>query len=106
MASLLSFLIFATLSLVDAKSNSTLIPINRDLYHSSADLLEEIKALVHRHPDKLTVETIKTGNKGYKAEITVVTYCRNRKETDDRSKFRILLMIPLSSRVSGNMGGS
>ncbi|KAJ6736507.1 PROTEASE FAMILY M14 CARBOXYPEPTIDASE AB [Salix viminalis] len=91
MAYLLSFLIFASLSLVNAKSNSTLTPINRDLYHSSADLLEEIKALVHRHPDKLTVETIKTGNKGYKAEITVVTYCRSRKETDDRSKFRILL---------------
>lgn len=40
------------------------------------------------------METIETGNQGYKAEVTVVTYCRNRKEIDDRSKFRILLMIP------------
>ncbi|XP_022772568.1 carboxypeptidase B2-like [Durio zibethinus] len=65
--------------------------INRDLYHSSNDLIEQIKSLVHRHPDKLTVETIKAGNKGYEAEITVVTYCQSRKESDDKSKFRILL---------------
>lgn len=38
------------------------------------------------------METIETGNQGYKAEVTVVTYCRNRKEIDDRSKFRILLV--------------
>ncbi|XWS26002.1 hypothetical protein CRYUN_Cryun27aG0116300 [Craigia yunnanensis] len=36
-------------------------------------------------------ETIKAGNKGYVAEITVVTYCQSRNESDDRSKFRILL---------------
>ncbi|GLT75575.1 hypothetical protein SLA2020_472900 [Shorea laevis] len=71
------------------KSSPT--PINRDLYHSSSDLIEEIKSMVHRHPDKLTIETMKTANKGYEAEITVVTYCRSRKESDDRSKFRILL---------------
>ncbi|XVF35840.1 hypothetical protein REPUB_Repub19eG0005700 [Reevesia pubescens] len=66
-------------------------PINRDLYHSSNDLIEQITSLVHRHPDKLTVETIRAGNKGYEAEVTVVTYCQSRKESDDRSKFRILL---------------
>ena len=38
------------------------------------------------------METIKTGNRGYKAEISVVTYCRSRKEADDRTKFRILLV--------------
>ncbi|EEF52851.1 metallocarboxypeptidase A-like protein MCYG_01475 [Ricinus communis] len=85
------FFLFAGFLPVNCKSNSTLTPINRDLYHSSLDLLEQIKALVHRHPDKLTVETIKTENKGYEAQITVVTYCRSRKEIDDRSKFRILL---------------
>uniref|UniRef100_A0A2N9G5H3 Peptidase M14 domain-containing protein n=1 Tax=Fagus sylvatica TaxID=28930 RepID=A0A2N9G5H3_FAGSY len=69
----------------------SLTSINRDLYHSSGDLVEEIKALVHRHPDKLTMETIKSRNKGYPAEISVVTYCRGRKDNDDRSKFRILL---------------
>ncbi|KAL5778356.1 hypothetical protein ACOSP7_011282 [Xanthoceras sorbifolium] len=69
----------------------SLTPINRDLYHSSGDLMEQISNLVHRHPDKLTMETIKTGNKGYNAELNVVTYCRNRKDGDDRTKFRILL---------------
>ncbi|XP_020969269.1 uncharacterized protein LOC107620482 [Arachis ipaensis] len=39
----------------------------------------------------LAMETIKAGNKGYGAEITVVTYSERKKETDERSKFRILL---------------
>ncbi|KAF7829489.1 carboxypeptidase A6 [Senna tora] len=53
--------------------------------------MEEINALVHRHPDKLTLETIKAGNKGYGAEVAVVTYCKGKREYDERSKFRILL---------------
>ncbi|KAE8057375.1 hypothetical protein FH972_014076 [Carpinus fangiana] len=79
---------------VNGKKNlipSSSMPVNRDLYHSSGDLMEQIKALVHRHPDKLTMERIKSRNKGYQAEISVVTYCWGRKENDDRSKFRILL---------------
>uniref|UniRef100_A0A5B6Z6W7 Putative carboxypeptidase A6 n=1 Tax=Davidia involucrata TaxID=16924 RepID=A0A5B6Z6W7_DAVIN len=91
---LLISLFFACFSLVNAKSNLTrhsFTPINRDLYHTSDALMEEIKALVRRHPDKLTLEKIRSQNKGYHAEMTVVTYCRNRKEIDDRSKFRILL---------------
>lgn len=88
---------FVFFSPVNGKDNLTppsFTPINGDLYHSSGLLMEEISNLVHRHPDKFTMETIETGNQGYKAEVTVVTYCRNRKEIDDRSKFRILLMIP------------
>ncbi|GFS35962.1 Zn-dependent exopeptidases superfamily protein [Actinidia rufa] len=57
----------------------------------SGTLMEEIKALVHRHPDKLYMEVIGRQNKGYHAEMTIVTYCRNRKEIDDRSKYRVLL---------------
>lgn len=85
--------------------------------------MEEIKDLVHQHPDKFTVsdlwlvdylcviigvgiwlmkfetgeqlETVKTGNKGYNAEITVVTYCRTKKDIDDMTKFRILLVSSL-----------
>ncbi|EXB56340.1 Carboxypeptidase A6 [Morus notabilis] len=80
---------------VDAKGNNlndpSLTPINRDLYHSSEDLMEEIKALVNRHPDKLTLETVKSRNKGYQADVKVVTFCRRRQESDDKSKFRILL---------------
>ncbi|KAF5741607.1 hypothetical protein HS088_TW10G00611 [Tripterygium wilfordii] len=53
--------------------------------------MEQITTLVHRHPDKLSVNTFKSGNKGYNAEITVVTYCQSGRESDDRSKFRILL---------------
>jgi len=56
--------------------------------------MEQIHSLVHRHPDKLSIELIKSGNKGYNAEVNVVTYCRGGKESDDRSNFRILLMIP------------
>lgn len=85
---------FVFFSPVNGKDNLTppsFTPINGDLYHSSGLLMEEISNLVHRHPDKFTMETIETGNQGYKAEVTVVTYSRNRKEIDDRSKFRILL---------------
>ncbi|PSS17165.1 Carboxypeptidase [Actinidia chinensis var. chinensis] len=85
---------FASFSLVNGKTNLTrpsVTPINRDLYHTSDTLMEEIKALVHRHPDKLYMEVIGSQNKGYRVEMTVVTYCRNRKEIDDRSKYRVLL---------------
>ncbi|XP_022718019.1 metallocarboxypeptidase A-like protein MCYG_01475, partial [Durio zibethinus] len=95
LSSFLSF--FACLrsfSLVCADANLTqpsFTPVNHHLYHSGNDLIEQIKSVVHRHPDKRIVETIKAGNKGYEAEITVVTYCQSGKESDDRSKFRILL---------------
>ncbi|GMH20510.1 hypothetical protein Nepgr_022351 [Nepenthes gracilis] len=91
--SLFCFVCLQFFSLVDAKGDdsSTLTPINRDLYHFSEDLMEEIEALVHRHPNKLTIETFTSENKGYQAEIAVITYCRNSLVPDDRSKFRILL---------------
>ncbi|XP_027354753.1 carboxypeptidase B2 [Abrus precatorius] len=83
------------LVLVNAQSDNltqpSVTPINYDLYHSSGNLMEEIRALVHRHPDKLTMEAIKAGNKGYGAEVTVVTYSKGKKENDERPKFRILL---------------
>ncbi|KAK9164958.1 hypothetical protein Scep_000149 [Stephania cephalantha] len=78
--------------------------------------MEDIRALVGRHPDRLTVsgslfvkllkvfasqltfllaliqmETIKTQNKGYYAEILVVTYGSLAKAINDKSKFRVLL---------------
>ncbi|XP_071925401.1 uncharacterized protein [Coffea arabica] len=91
---LLVLLFFASFYLVDGKTNATsspVTPINHDLYHTSGALLEEIEALVHRHPDKLSIETIPSKNKGYNAEMTVVTYCRKRKDCDGKSKFRVLL---------------
>ncbi|XP_022951366.1 metallocarboxypeptidase A-like protein TRV_02598 [Cucurbita moschata] len=71
--------------------NNRLTPINRDLYHSSVDLMKEIEAVVHRHSDKLTIETMKSRNKGYVVEMPVVTYRHGRNNIDDISKFRILL---------------
>ncbi|CAI9270450.1 unnamed protein product [Lactuca saligna] len=68
-------------------------PINRDLYRTSDALMEEIEALVNRHQDRLHMETFQSTNKGYHAELNVVTYCRNRTAIEDKSKFRILLMI-------------
>lgn len=38
------------------------------------------------------LDTIKSRNKGYSAEIAVVTFCQKRQETDDMPKFRILLV--------------
>ncbi|OIT40461.1 hypothetical protein A4A49_22773 [Nicotiana attenuata] len=49
---------------------------------SRGALLEEIETLVHRHKQALC--------RGYRAETTVVTYCRNRKDCVDKSKLRIL----------------
>ncbi|KAF6172440.1 hypothetical protein GIB67_006953 [Kingdonia uniflora] len=57
----------------------------------SEALIEEISDLVGRHPDRLTMGTFRTKNKGYHAEISVVTYARSTREMDNRSKFRILL---------------
>ncbi|XP_021902708.1 metallocarboxypeptidase A-like protein TRV_02598 [Carica papaya] len=89
------FLVFLTgFLIVHGESNfspSSFTPINRDLYHSSNDLIEQMKSLVHRHPDKFNIESIQAGNKGYEAEVTVITYCSSGSESDDRSKFRILL---------------
>ncbi|KVI07731.1 Peptidase M14, carboxypeptidase A [Cynara cardunculus var. scolymus] len=73
-------------------------PINRDLYHTSDALMEEIEALVNRHQDRLHMETFQSTNKGYHAELNVVTYCRNRTAIDDKSKFRILLSFGQHSR--------
>ncbi|CAA2998521.1 Histidine kinase 3 [Olea europaea subsp. europaea] len=90
------FAINCCFSIVHGKSNGTqppVTPINQDLYHTRVSLQEEIESLVHRHPDKLLIEKISSKNRGYGAEMTVVTYCQNRKESDDRSKFRILLII-------------
>lgn len=93
---ILHFLVlgFPICSVVDANRNGSqlpITPINTDLYHTSGALLEEIDSLVHRHPDKLLIETFASTNKGYHSDMTVITYCRNRKDIDDKSKLRILL---------------
>ncbi|GAB2232454.1 hypothetical protein Droror1_Dr00011487 [Drosera rotundifolia] len=94
----ISLLFFDSIAnLVDGKgveenlTSDSFTPINRDLYHSSANLMEEIESLVHRHPRKLTMETFSGASRGYQADVAVVTYCRNRTEVNDISKFRLLL---------------
>ncbi|CAM8915899.1 unnamed protein product [Rhodiola kirilowii] len=77
---------------METDNGSSVTAINRDLYHSSDDLMEQIEGLVQRHPSELTMEKIDAVNKGYKGELAVVTYSRICKDTSDqRSKFRILL---------------
>ncbi|XP_068646270.1 metallocarboxypeptidase A-like protein ARB_03789 [Aristolochia californica] len=97
MGSLLSLSFFFFLvqlsSVVNGRnvSGSLLTPINHDLYRSSDSLLEQVIALVGRHPDRLSTEKIRAQNKGYSAEILVVTYSHVQKEIEESSKFRILL---------------
>ncbi|KAL8524347.1 hypothetical protein ACS0TY_014071 [Phlomoides rotata] len=85
-----------------AKSNGTkavaITPVNHDLYHTSGALLEEIESLVHRHSDKLSIEKVTSKNKGYEAQMTIVTYNRDRKESDDKAKLRILLTFGQHAR--------
>lgn len=38
------------------------------------------------------IETMSGKNKGYEAEMTIVTYDRDRKENDDKAKLKILLV--------------
>ncbi|CAL5024435.1 unnamed protein product [Urochloa decumbens] len=66
-------------------------PISRDIYHSSDSLLDEIKALVARHSDKLSMDAVKTSNKGYSAELFVVTFNHMKESVDNGSKVHILL---------------
>jgi len=45
------------------------------------------------------METLKAANKGYGAQINVVTYGKENEEKDKRSKLRILLVSFLHSFV-------
>ncbi|KAJ4962874.1 hypothetical protein NE237_022813 [Protea cynaroides] len=92
-SSLLLFFSLLLSSLVNGRNTSdpSITPIKHDLYHSSEALITEIKALVGRNPERLSMKAIKTGNKGYNAEVLVVTYGHASKNTNDSSKFRILL---------------
>ncbi|KAI7733823.1 hypothetical protein M8C21_011694, partial [Ambrosia artemisiifolia] len=99
---LVLLLLFSCLSTIrcdnDFSQLPPVTPINRDLYRTSAALMEEIEALVNRHPDKLHMETFRSSNKGYNAELNVVTYCQNRTAIEDKSKFRILLSFGQHAR--------
>lgn len=72
-------------------SDLSLTPIPRHLYHSCDSLLKDVKALVSRHPEKLTVDRIRAEDKGYAADIVVVTYNSGKIPKNGNFKFRILL---------------
>ncbi|KAJ6802276.1 carboxypeptidase B2 [Iris pallida] len=82
-----SFLLLSSVSVDGVNSSSPFA----DLYHSSRALLEEVEQLVGRHRDRFTLETMRAQNKGYAAEIAVITYNRLNKLMNGDSKFRILL---------------
>ncbi|XP_037444987.1 zinc carboxypeptidase-like [Triticum dicoccoides] len=73
------------------KIPASVTPISRDLYRPSDTLLSEIKALVARNPDRLTMDTVRASNKGYSAEMLVVTFNHVKKTVHDGSKIKILL---------------
>ncbi|CAJ2642851.1 unnamed protein product [Trifolium pratense] len=90
--SIITFFFFYFLSVHgDNSTQSSITQINYDLYHSSRNLMDEIKEMVHRHSDRLSMEKVKAGNKGYSAEIAVVTYCKGKKDSAENPKLRILL---------------
>lgn len=72
-------------------TNQQFSSIDYSLYHHSNTLLEEVKALVARHPDKMSMKLLKSTRTGYSAEIAVVTFASRQQETEDRQKTRILL---------------
>ncbi|KAM0871443.1 hypothetical protein ACQ4PT_039382 [Festuca glaucescens] len=109
-----------TLALASArKIPASITPISRDLYHSSDSILGEIKALVARNSDSLTVsaspalvhllfvslirflyavsypplqmDTVRASNKGYSAEMFVVTFNHAKETVEDGSKIKIML---------------
>uniref|UniRef100_A0ACD5V715 Uncharacterized protein n=1 Tax=Avena sativa TaxID=4498 RepID=A0ACD5V715_AVESA len=85
-----------TLALVAVASSArkipdSITPISRDLYHSSDNILREIKALVARNSDRLTMDTVRASNKGYSAEMFVVTFNHAKGTVDDGSKIKIML---------------
>lgn len=42
------------------------------------------------------METVKMGNRGYAAEVLVVTYDRKTKHDNEKSKFRILMVSSMN----------
>ncbi|WVZ78141.1 hypothetical protein U9M48_025902 [Paspalum notatum var. saurae] len=92
-----SLLRLLTLALVLAvaaagKISAPRTPISRDIYHSSDSLLRDIKALVTRHSDKMSMDTVRTSNRGYSAELHVVTFNHMKESVDNGSKVHILLV--------------
>ncbi|XP_062224294.1 uncharacterized protein LOC133922817 isoform X2 [Phragmites australis] len=73
------------------KISAARTPISRGLYHSSDSLLRDIKALVARHSNKLSMDTIRASNKGYSAELFVVTFNHVKESVDNGSKVHVLL---------------
>ncbi|KAL0326014.1 UNVERIFIED_CONTAM: hypothetical protein Sradi_5170700 [Sesamum radiatum] len=105
-----SFLLFANhFTLTYGESNDTLhldvTPINHDLYHTRINHKKDIWFPINvglmvdwaGFPSFL-IEKVSNKNKGYEAQMTVVTYRQKWKESDDRTKLRILLTFGQHAR--------
>jgi hypothetical protein len=49
------------------------------------------------------METVKAGNKGYGAEIAVVTYCKGKRDSPEKPKLRILLVRFIAIAIINNL---
>ncbi|KAK1296811.1 hypothetical protein QJS10_CPB15g00266 [Acorus calamus] len=72
-------------------SDHHITPIRLDLYRSCDNLIEDVKALVDRHPDVFTMETMKAVDNDYSAAISVITYNNPKRGLDEKLKSRILI---------------
>ncbi|KAL6506613.1 hypothetical protein OROHE_022445 [Orobanche hederae] len=60
--------------------------------------LVEVPSLLRETDLSTMIAKISNKNKGYESEMAVITYSRNKKETDDRVKLRILLTFGQHAR--------
>ncbi|KAK1262339.1 hypothetical protein QJS04_geneDACA001360 [Acorus gramineus] len=72
-------------------SDHHITPIRLDLYRSSDNLIKDVKALVDRHPDVFTMETMRAVDNDYSAAISVITYNNPKRGLDEKLKSRILI---------------
>ncbi|KAL4186505.1 hypothetical protein AMTRI_Chr09g34250 [Amborella trichopoda] len=85
----LSLQVISTVNGSPPRNSSAIASIDPHLYHTGDGLIKEVKELVGRHPERLTMETWKSRNKSYFAEILIVTFNHGGHENPD--KYRILL---------------
>ncbi|KAL6981755.1 eIF-2-alpha kinase activator GCN1, partial [Sarracenia purpurea var. burkii] len=96
---------------IDAPSLALLVPIvhrglrqrSTDTKKKAAQIVGNICSLVTEPKDMIPyiglllpevkkMEMFGSNNKGYHADMNVVTFCQNRKDINDKSKYRILLI--------------
>ncbi|KAH7425532.1 hypothetical protein KP509_11G059300 [Ceratopteris richardii] len=77
--------------MAETAEKKNITTINKEIYHQSDVLLQEIQAIASRNQEKMLIEFRKSEVDGYKAEIMVVTIQHGLNITMEGSKYRILL---------------